>query len=85
MPKYYITESDEGEVFAGWFDTETAQACYEPSAGSPAFHETLWESAGGRWVIQTIPRRIEGRDGWRFVTEEDARRWRTANIRPEGH
>ncbi|KOV17164.1 hypothetical protein ADK91_03030 [Streptomyces sp. XY511] len=83
MAKRYITESDEpGETFAGWFDTETAEA-YEPSAGSPAFHERLWLSADGRWVIQTMPRKVAGRDEWRFIAEGDAQRWRAENTGPQ--
>ncbi|MFE9484507.1 hypothetical protein ACFYNM_38745 [Streptomyces spororaveus] len=84
MAKVYITESDEpGATFASWFDTDTAQASYEPSAGSPAFHERLWQSVGGRWVVQTMSSRLNGRDEWRFVSDEAAQQWRAANTRPE--
>lgn len=77
---------DEQGELAGWFDPTKADqypsATYwdgknQVCSATRDYYttETLYRTAGGRWVLQSWSRWQDMPDGWRYVSAEDARQW----------
>lgn len=83
-----VIETDEyGQTYlTGWFDAGAAEMINEGkrfdghnmislATGSQWDHESLWHTAGGRWVLESNSQYQSPPTTYRFVTDEEAKTW----------
>lgn len=71
-----------------WFDTEKAEAFSEHTygsnnisvaTGSQWYHEMLYKTAGGKWVLNSWSNYDNIHDSYEIIGEEEAIEWLVAN------
>lgn len=73
-----------------WFDTSKAKKFTEETewdgrnhvslaTGSQFDHETLYRTAGGRWILNHWSQWQGSRPSWREIDDEEAARWLVRN------
>jgi len=91
MKRTVLTDGSER-----WFDRSKAEAFEESTewngsnhislaTGSQWEHQTLWRTAGGRWIVESTSQWQGSRDTRVEVTNEQAARWLSVNEYDEAH
>ena len=96
MARINVTETDHDgrEVVVGWFDPARAERFEEGerwdgrnsvslATGSDREHETLYKTAGGRWVLGWSSAYASAQDRYRFAGEDEAREWLVRSEYPD--
>lgn len=92
-----ITEADDqgGRSLVGWFDHRKAEQFNEGSrwegsshvsvnTGSPRYHQRLFRTAKGRWVLNSYSSHRGGEIGhYSYIGDEQARDWLKRNNREQ--
>ena len=88
------TSYGEKPELLGWFDPGKAQEFGEDrnwdgsnfisaATGSQFAHESLYRTAGGRWVLHEWSQWQGTMPSWAFLTDSEARKWLIENKRDE--